>query len=96
MGWGGRGWGCRVCLQLRYQSQRQLTMYRTLHRARSILARLGAIDPNDPRSATKPKWMRWATFNRQVSHATRLMTTGFSMMGSRIARLQRQLDGLMN
>lgn len=93
MGLGGRRWGCRVCLRLQYRSQYQLPMYRNMDRARDILSRLGAIDPNDPRSAIKPKWMRWATFNRKVSHATRLMTMGCSMMGSRIARLQRQLMG---
>lgn len=93
MGWNGRGWGCRVCLRLRYQSQYRLPMYRNMDRARDILSSLGATDPNDPRSAVKPKWMRWATFNRKVSHATRLMTMGCSMMGSRIARLYRQLMG---
>ena len=53
---------CRQCHRLRYRTQRISTDARWERRAKKIVRRLGgeAEDGN----VYKPKWMRWATFNR--------------------------------
>ena len=86
-GWGGRGWGCRKCLRLRYRSQALAPHDRMLARGQKILGRLKALEPSDPASAIKPKWMRWRTFNRQVGLADDLIgAADMAFMGRFLGR----------
>ena len=62
---GGRSWGCRQCLRLRYVCQGLDPHYRMQRRAQKIYARLDG----DGEFLQKPKWMRWRTFNRLADQA---------------------------
>jgi hypothetical protein len=55
---------CCRCHQLRYRSQRMTLDARWENRANRIARRLGG--EADDRIVYKPKWMRWATFNRMM------------------------------
>lgn len=65
--YGGQRFYCRCCHGLAYQSQRDDRSYRALHRAQKIRRRLGARTGADV--PAKPKWMRWATYDRLMRQA---------------------------
>ena len=58
---------CRVCLRLRYTSQSLSMPERWRHRAGVLFRRAGCHA--DDSYYYKPKWMRWATFNRLIDEA---------------------------
>ena len=55
--------GCRLCLELAYESTRETSFGRACRRARGIRAKLGA-DGNLSTPFSKPPRMHWATFIR--------------------------------
>jgi hypothetical protein len=57
----GRLFACTECLGLPYQAQRESPGRRALRRAEKIFRR-NRIEPGRP--SWKPKWMRWATYER--------------------------------
>lgn len=59
---GSNNFRCRRCHRLRYRTQRMTIDARWQNRANRIVRRLGG--EADDGSVYKPKWMRWATFNR--------------------------------
>lgn len=61
---GGSGWRCRRCYRLAYLSQRQGEVNRAIERARAIRDRVGAAPSLAEPLMFKPKWMRWATWER--------------------------------
>ena len=82
---GGRTWGCRTCLGLRYTSQGLDTRHRLQHRADSIYARLGG--DGDADWIPKPPRMRWRTFNRLMDQANDLATRADGAFALRFAAL---------
>jgi hypothetical protein len=82
---GGRGWGCRRCLRLRYLSQRLAPADRLQRRADQILERAGIHDDGD--ILVKPKRMRWRTYERLVGRynaAASAADYGFAMRAARL------------
>jgi hypothetical protein len=55
---------CRHCYDLVYESQRDDAMYRALHKAQSIRARLGGSANVMEPFPEKPKGMHWRTYER--------------------------------
>jgi hypothetical protein len=60
----GRYFLCRHCYDLSYQSQRDNSMYRALHRAQDIRRRLGGSANMMEPFPDKPKGMHWKTYER--------------------------------
>jgi hypothetical protein len=63
-----------VCLGLRYTSQSLSMAERWRYRA-GVLFRRAGCDVSDD-YYYKPKWMRWATFNRLIDEAEELEDAG--------------------
>lgn len=55
---------CRHCYNLSYESQRENTMYRALHKAQAIRERLGGSANMTLPFPEKPKGMHWRTYGR--------------------------------
>jgi len=79
LGWGGRGWACRRCLQLRYACQGLRPADRVQRRASKMFERLGG----DYELTVKPKWMRWRTFHRKVAKAQEMDARADMMFAAR-------------
>jgi len=62
--YGGRIFACRHCYRLAYASAREDAGNRTARRADRLRARLGWQPGILNGNGTKPKWMRWRTFER--------------------------------
>ncbi len=60
----GRYFLCRHCYDLTYQSGRDNTMYRAMHRAQKIRERLGGSANMTEPFPDKPKGMHWQTYER--------------------------------
>lgn len=73
--YGGRYFRCRTCHGLRYQSQEQPYWQRAIEQADKLRQRVGgedgAFEGHDYPS--KPKWMRWRTYNRLKARYSRLI-----------------------
>ncbi len=80
---GGRTWGCRRCLRLRYESQGLAFGDRCQRRADKLRERV-AID--DGEYLHKRKWLRWRTFNRACERADGLQQIADGAFVVRIAR----------
>ena len=65
--YGGSIFACRNCYQLAYASAREDPGDRAARRADRIRARLGWEPGILNSNGTKPKWMRWHTFERLVA-----------------------------
>lgn len=69
-GWGYHRFASRKALGLAYASQSEDRMDRALRRGRKALARLGGSgDLDEAHYLPKPKWMRWATYDRERAKA---------------------------
>ena len=82
---GGRTWGCRRCLRVRYYSQGLAPADRRQWRADHLYARAGVED--DAGLVHKHKWMRWRTFNRLMDRANELQRAADCAFVERVARL---------
>ena len=60
----GKYFLCRHCYNLSYESQRENTMYRGLHKAQEIREKLGGSASMMEPFPEKPKGMHWSTYNR--------------------------------
>ena len=63
---GGEVFACRHCYRLRYSSTREGAGDRATRRADDIRASLGWKPGVLNGMGSKPKWMRWRTFDRLV------------------------------
>jgi len=79
---GGRTWGCRRCLRLRYISQGLAIGDRCERRADKLRDRV-AID--DGANLHKRKWLRWRTFNRTCERADELQQVADGAFVARVA-----------
>jgi hypothetical protein len=71
--YGGRRFLCRCCVGLPYTSQSEAAPDRLRRRARLIRERLGGSDYANLSLdfPPKPKWMRWATYERLQAESER-------------------------
>lgn len=60
----GKYFLCRHCYGLSYESQRESTLYRALHKAQEIRERLGGSANMTLPFPEKPKGMHWRTYER--------------------------------
>ena len=60
----GKYFLCRHCYNLSYESQRENTMYRALHKAQEIREKLGGRANMMELFPEKPEGMHWRTYNR--------------------------------
>ncbi len=60
----GRYFLCRHCCDLSYESQRENSMYRALHKAQNIRERLGGSANMMEPFPEKPRGMHWSTYER--------------------------------
>ena len=76
--YGGGIFACRQCHQLAYASSREDAGDRAIRKADRIRDRLGWQRGilNEP--GAKPKWMRWATFERLVDQHDELVAQGLA------------------
>lgn len=63
--YGRRYFRCRACHGLAYSSQSEMERDRMMNRAHKLRERLGG-EPGMGSWTQKPKWMRWATYERMV------------------------------
>ena len=63
---GGEVFACRHCYRLTYHSTRKDVWDRATRRADVIRTRLGWKPGSLKGMGSKPKWMRWGTFDRLV------------------------------
>ena len=82
--YGGVIFACRHCYRLAYPSQRETADDRALRRADRIRARLGWEPGILNGDGSKPKWMRWRTFQR-------LSTKHEAFVGASLAGLAQRL-----
>ena len=82
--YGGDIFACRHCYRLAYPSQRETADDRALRRADRIRARLGWEPGILNGDGSKPKWMRWRTFQR-------LSTKHGAFVGASLAGLAQRL-----
>lgn len=68
----GRGWSCRLCNNLGYQSQVEDRGTRMRRKAGKLIRRCGFNPDEYEFPDEKPKWMRWRTFNRLGDEYDRL------------------------
>lgn len=66
---------CRKCHNLAYRSQSESHADRCYRRANKLRARLGG-EPGALSLLPKPKWMRWATYDRMEQEIRVLETSG--------------------
>lgn len=75
--YGGAVFACRQCHRLAYDSQSEDAASRAMRRAGKVRARLGWGAGIANPTGTKPKWMRWKTYQRLCgehdAHADRSM-----------------------
>ena len=77
---------CRVCLDLRYESDYEKGLSRVLGRIRKLESRLrekkmGA--PHGRRFPLKPHRMHWRTYRRLLEQEQRLITSAMAALGAR-------------
>ena len=81
--------GCRVCLELAYESTRETAFARACRRARGVRARLGA-DGNLTTPFSKPPRMHWTTFVRLTMKERAALDGVVESMGRSLDRLERR------
>jgi hypothetical protein len=95
--YGGRRFFCRKCWRLTYQSQYDQWWERARSRAEKIRTKLGQpgfITPYDfDRFPDKPKWMRWATYERLKSEDAQLMRACSAGLLSVTQTLRKRIGG---
>jgi hypothetical protein len=87
--YGGSIFACRHCYQLAYASAREDVGERAARRANRLRARLGWEPGILNCDGSKPKWMRWRTFDRLTAKHDRLVVRSmhaaalkFGLLGS--------------
>lgn len=84
--YGHEVFACRECYQLAYSTSREDAGARAARRAEKIRVRLGWDSDDLEWLSNKPKWMRWATFERlKYEHQFALMQS-FAVLAEKIAR----------
>lgn len=93
--YGGSIFACRRCHQLAYDSTREDAGGRATRRADTIRARLGWEAGILNGNGSKPKWMRWRTFDRLVERHDRYVHRSWVGMAVklRMTGLLEQLGG---
>jgi hypothetical protein len=86
--YGGDIFACRHCYRLAYASSRQDAADRAATRAEGVRARLGWGDGILNGEASKPKWMRWRTFNRLAAEHNRFVTRSIKALATKVGSLE--------
>ncbi|MBM3549440.1 MAG: hypothetical protein FJX54_21080 [Alphaproteobacteria bacterium] len=87
--YGGAIFACRRCHQLAYASSREDAGDRASRRADRIRARLGWEPGILNEDGSKPKWMRWRTFDRLTQQHERLVNQSLWAIGAKFGFLGR-------
>jgi hypothetical protein len=85
---------CRHCYRLAYRCQRETADDRAARRADRIRARLRWEPGILNGEGTKPKGMRWRTFERLTAEHEAFVGKSLAGMARRLGLLQGRLDGL--
>lgn len=84
----GPAYRCRECLGLTYQSRRERAEGRAISRARAIRIGLGGPPGIDEPYPSKPKGMRWATYERRINQLEIAEAASECALAAMLARIQ--------
>jgi hypothetical protein len=90
--YGGGIFACRHCYQLAYASSREDSGGRATRRADKLRVRLGWEPGILNGNGSKPKWMRWRTFERLATKHDDLVWRSMQAMMLRFRLMGRSAD----